>query len=260
MITHKGIGLDTFRDFALTPFVSRCIVAGREVIARLDSADSALYAKHSLGAGGDVSIGADLEAQKIFVRHLLPIAHIDSEESGFIPSSQGISDIILLDPLDGSDNFLSHIPYYGASVALCDAHRICKESVVMDFCAQRLIARSGERIVEYDLRDSKPRVTMHPHTPKCGIFEKAYSNPHIAARLFANGLKFRSLGASALSFSLAHKVSFMLFVGSIREYDSKAGLHICEGLYINQSRDFVLISKDKQIFATIMQLLTQGKD
>ena len=258
MITHKGIGLDTFRDFALTPFVSRCIVAGREVIARLDSADSALYAKHSLGAGGDVSIGADLEAQKIFVRHLLPIAHIDSEESGFIPSSH-------LDPLDGSDNFLSHIPYYGASVALCDAHRICKEAVVIDFCAQRLIARSGDTILEYSLRDSSPRaikpyVATHSHTPKCGIFEKAYSNPHIAARLFANGLKFRSLGASALSFSLAHKVSFMLFVGSIREYDSKAGLYLCEGLYINQSRDFVLISKDKQIFATIMQLLTQGKD
>ncbi|WP_394959214.1 inositol monophosphatase family protein [uncultured Helicobacter sp.] len=250
-----------------TPFLTRCIEAAREIIALLDSGDSALYVKHTQGAGGDVSIGADLECQRIFAKHLLPLAHIDSEESGFIPSPHSTDDIIILDPLDGSDNFLSHIPYYGASVALCNRDRICKEAVVIHFCTQRLIARSGDRIFALSLGDfHRDSISLDSHTftcantPKCGIFEKAYSNPHIASLFFANGLKFRSLGASALSIALAHKVSFMLFAGSIREYDSKAGLFLCEGLHINHSRDFLLISKDKQIFDTIMQLLTQGKD
>ncbi len=34
---------------------------------------------------------------------------------------------------------------------------------------------------------------------KCGIFEKAYCNPSFATLLYENHLKFRSLGASALS-------------------------------------------------------------
>ena len=243
-----------------TPFVTQCIEAAREIIALLDSGDDALYLKHSQGIGGDVSIGADLECQRIFVKYLLPLAHIDSEESGFIPSPSSTQDIIILDPLDGSDNFLSHIPYYGASLALCDGRKICKEAVVIHFCTQTLIARSGERIFELSLLNPTPTSLLSSTSTKCGIFEKAYSNPHIAKLLFDHRLKFRSLGASALSLSLAYKVSFMLFAGNIREYDSKAGLFLCEGLYINHNRDFLLISKDKQIFDTIMQLLTQGKD
>lgn len=244
----------------LTPFVMRCIEAAREITTLLDSKDHTLYLKHTRGVGGDVSIGADLECQRIFVRYLLPLGHIDSEESGMIVSPSPTRDVIILDPLDGSDNFLSHIPYYGASVALCDEHRICREAVVINFCTKTLIARCDDRIFELHLANPTPTPPIQSIADKCGIFEKAYSNLHIAAMLFSRHLKFRSLGASALSLSLAHKVRFMLFAGTIREYDSKAGLFLCEGLHTHHSRDFLLISKDKQIFDTIIQLLTQGKD
>lgn len=247
-------------NIQLTEFLTASIQATKEIITLLDSKDNTLFVKHTQGVGGDISIGADLECQRIFIKHLSHIADIDSEESGMILSPKPTDSLIILDPLDGSDNFLSHIPYYGASVALCNKQGNCKEAVVINFCTKTLIARSNDILFTLDLNNPKPMPLIHTKNPKCGIFEKAYSNPSFANLLFAHHLKFRSLGASALSISMAHEVSFMLFVGKIRHYDSKAGLFLAQGLHINHNEDFLLISKDKQIFDTITQLLTQSKD
>ena len=163
---------------------------------------------------------------------------------------------IVLDPLDGSDNYLSNIPYYGASLALCDSTGQVLEAAVVNFCSAQII---------YGNRDTPNATRIHlftqKHSPiaptraKCGIFEKAYSHPEIARELYAHKLKFRSLGASALSLAYALEHNFFLFCGAIRKYDALAGLFLCRDLHIVRGADFLLVSQNKQDFGMIEQIL-----
>ena len=163
---------------------------------------------------------------------------------------------IVLDPLDGSDNYLSNIPYYGASLALCDSTGQVLEAAVVNFCSAQII---------YGNRDTPNATRIHlftqKHSPiaptraKCGIFEKAYSHPEIARELYAHKLKFRSLGASALSLAYALEHNFFLFCGAIRKYDALAGLFLCRDLAIAREKDFLLVSQNKQDFGMIEQIL-----
>lgn len=247
----------------MSAFLHQALKASSVIIATLQRRDSSLYEKHTMGAGGDISIGADLYSERIYKEHLLTLASIESEESGFIQGAG--SDYIVLDPLDGSDNFLSHIPYYGASLALCDKNGKCKEALIINFCSKECVIRQDSQcfrfyLYEYESKQDKAFMPLDS-TPisKCGIFEKAYSNPHIAKLLYENGLKFRSLGASALSMAKAYEVNFMLFMGEIRKFDSKAGLFLCENLHHISSKNWTLISKDKHIFDIILNFLDNSK-
>ncbi|MCX2717136.1 inositol monophosphatase [Helicobacter sp. MIT 21-1697] len=244
----------------MSEFLHKAILATHKIILALEEKNKALYITHSIGAGGDKSIGADLLSEQIYAEYLIPLANIDSEESGFI---NGVgNDCIVLDPLDGSDNFLSHIPYYGSSLALCDANDKVKEAVIFNFCAKEGFAHLGDKpfrfsIESYIQQGESCFMPLNP-TPlgKCGIFEKAYCNPHFATLLYENHLKFRSLGASALSIAKSYEVNFMLFLGNIRKFDSKAGLFLCKQLHHLHTNNFTLISKDKHIFDIIYNLIT----
>lgn len=86
-------------------------------------------------------------SESIYKEYLLPLASINSEESGFIQGAR--SDYIMLDPLDGSDNFLSHIPYYGASLALCDTNGRVKEAVIFNFCTKEGRARVEDKVIRF---------------------------------------------------------------------------------------------------------------
>lgn len=260
-----------------------------------------LYKHISMGAGGDMSIEADLLCERIYMEHLLTLASIDSEEEGLVEGDT--SDVIILDPLDGSDNFLSHIPYYGSSLALCDRFGNVKEAVVFNFCTGEAFAKIAPHSPTFKLRFIKIQdgnatnkinigtlqeevsniystsdKAFAQYSPtiletcegicdleniksvsKCGIFEKAYTNPHIAKLFYEHGLKFRSLGASALSLAYAHETKFMLFMGEIRKYDSVAGLFLCRDLPHLSDKNFTLISKDKHIFAIIAKFLEAYK-
>lgn len=248
-------------------FLHQALKASSVIIAALEQGHSSLYEKHKIGAGGDVSIGADLLSERIYKEHLLELASIESEENGFIQGAG--SDYIVLDPLDGSDNFLSHIPYYGASLALCDKDGKCKEALIINFCSKECVIKGvvGQDsqcfrfyLHEYESKQDKAFVPLDS-TPlsKCGIFEKAYSNHHIAKLLYDNGLKFRSLGASAISMAKAYEVNFMLFMGEMRKFDNKAGLFLCENLHHISSKNWTLISKDKHIFDMILNFLDNSK-
>lgn len=241
-------------------FISATLSAGREIASILKSGDSALYAKLSRGAGGDISIGADLKAEEILISALESFGCIDSEERGFIDNHK--PHIIVIDPLDGSDNLLSHIPYYGASVALCDEDYRTKAAVIMNYCDNSAIVGFGDEILRGnlcgDLGDFKP-LTM-PQSAKCGIFERAYSNPKMCAILHKHSIKFRSLGALALSLGLANEVKFILFSGNKRKYDIQAGLFLARNLHQITHKNFILISRDKALFDKIAGILSEESD
>ena len=311
----------------MSEFLCATLNAAREIIPLLAMREEHLLQAGAKGAGGDISIGADLLCEEIFTKHLSHIGHIDSEESGFIAAgtqnnkdfsdkaqtlssrdlhqqvvaihkkadsricdeksglssdwqgsyldgndrrqSRRIADLsrkaestnkltIVLDPLDGSDNYLSNIPYYGASLALCDGTGAVLEAAVVNFCSAQVIydhssAPHASRIHIFTQEHSP----LAPAPAKCGVFEKAYSYPDIARELYAHRLKFRSLGASALSLACALEHNFFLFCGAIRKYDALAGLFLCRNLQIARGADFLLVSQNKQVFGMIERILSK---
>lgn len=256
----------------MSNFIKACLVASKQIIEILSQHLNEHKQKYNVGAGGDISIGADLLSEQIFGEYLLKFANIDSEESGFLRGKG--KDVVILDPLDGSDNYFSNIPYYGASLALCNEKKEVKEAIVINFCTQTAIFDEGKGLIKISFADkmvsNKKDFTYSSQSffpqnilnlpqslTKCGIFEKAYSNPELSAKLFEEHFKFRSLGAAAISISLAHEVNFVLFGGEIRRFDCVAGLFLCRDLWIRHQKDFLLISRSKQIFDMILKIIAK---
>ncbi len=233
-------------------FIQDALAASFEIQQKLQENSSSLYQKYTLGAGGDISYGVDLMAEQIYLSHLSRYAKIDSEESGIIGDGKYT---IYLDPLDGSDNFKSNFPYYGASIALClDDETLV--AIVVNFISLEVFVRTNTDFYKTYLNSltCKQNILENSSLSTIGIVEKAYDNPEKIALLKENGLKFRSPGAVALSLAYASYVNYMLFFGTIRVYDMKAGLYICRGLHIYQDDEITIISKDLDLFAKLCKL------
>jgi myo-inositol-1(or 4)-monophosphatase len=235
-------------------FVDATLQALREISAAIDFNNLTLFKYESVGAGGDVSSGFDLMAEAIFVKHLSSFGTIYSEESGKIGSGENV---IILDPIDGSDNIASMFAYYGASIALQHAN-ITVVAVVCNFATQECFIRVGDKLYTTLLQhsDIKKSVGINSYA-KVGIFEKSHENLDFAKKLIQNGLKFRSPGAVALSLAYAHYVKYVLFLGTIRNYDVEAGLYLCRDLNIHVEDGIILISKDRDVFDTILTIFKE---
>jgi myo-inositol-1(or 4)-monophosphatase len=240
-----------------TPFVEAAYAAAVEVGVMLrESDDPSDYLPVSRGAGGDPSIGLDLKAEAIFARHLMLLGTILSEESGRI-EGEG-EDLIILDPIDGSDNLKSRFPYYGASVALQQKGETTA-GVICNFATGDCFLKYQDTHLHTSLFDRtlcKP-VTRHSHA-KVGLFEKSPVHPELSTALMQAGLKFRAPGAIALSLAYAHEVNYVVFIGKMRAYDLDAGLFMCEDLHVFQSEERLVVAKDKAVFDTIVSLFSRG--
>ena len=213
------------------------------------------YSYEGQGAGGDLSSKIDLFAEKIFIDRLSKYGRINSEESGIVGEGERT---IILDPIDGSDNLLFSFPYYGASIALKESKTIF--SCIVNFANADFFVKWGSMYKKGSLlHDHLEDVVQNPFS-KVGIFEKAYANPQIVQKLQESRLKFRSPGAVALSLAYARYVRYVLFVGRLRPYDIEAGLHQCEGLYLYQDDSTILVSKERQIFDMIKDIVTKDKN
>lgn len=250
-------------------FIQATLNAGLQIALALNARMPNLYEKHARGAGGDISIGADLLSEEIFITQLSVFGNIDSEEAGFVDNKKAHT--IVIDPLDGSDNFLSQIPYYGASVALREnGAESSSVGIIMNFCNLSAVvsfkgknyygnlaqdfssfAESSVKIAESSAESRLDSANI----AKCGIFEGAYRNPHICEILHKNNIKFRALGALALSLGLSERVNFVLFDGKKRHYDFEAGFLVAQNLHKIEGQNLVLISKDKILFDKISNLL-----
>src|SRR5574344_1048421 len=71
---------------------------------------------NKIGFGGDNALKIDLILEDIFIKKLSDFGNIFSEECGFLDFKKEFTFII--DPLDGSNNFFSNIPYFGTSIAI----------------------------------------------------------------------------------------------------------------------------------------------
>jgi myo-inositol-1(or 4)-monophosphatase len=236
-------------------FLQAALEANIEIfnMLRTKSRD-ALKEKKSRGYGGDVSIAADLAAEKVFIKRFKNFGSIYSEEAGLVGRRGG--DMIILDPLDGSDNFLSDIPCYGTSAALRQGNTIT-HAAVANLCEGTLYLKSPDTFERVSLIDmSRTPIIKNPFS-SVGIYERSYANRNLHRFVREEGLKYRSLGALAISLALAHEVDFVLFQGLIREFDIAAGWYMCEDLWRYKSDNALLVSKDKEIFDKISHFMKE---
>ena len=235
-------------------FIREALRASQEVKVMLeDCNDIEDYLPQEIGAGGDATNGLDLKAEAIYVKRLGKFGRIESEESGSIGEGE---DVIVLDPIDGSDNTLTHFPYYGASIALVrDGKTIM--AIVCNFANSDVFIKDDTNFMHGKLNSAVFQPVQIHHTSKVGIFEKAPIYPDVVKKLMDNKLKFRGPGAVALSLAYAHYVNFVIFLGKMRPYDLKAGLFMCEDLHIYEDEEALIISKDLDVFNRLKTIILE---
>lgn len=236
-------------------FVTATIAANRRIHDLLHRPEANLYEALQEGAGGDITHGIDQLAEDIFVEHIGQFGRIYSEESGMIGEGEKT---IFLDPLDGSDNFLSHFPYFGTSVAL-EGEEGVECGIICNLANGTLFVKTREYFVRGLLHADTFSSVQRNKNPKIGIFERAYRSFENANRLKAEKIKYRVPGAVALSLALSHDVSFVLMEGEMRAFDINAGLFMCEDLYQLKHKDLTIICQHEKMFERLRQIFLQDR-
>ncbi|EPH5252055.1 inositol monophosphatase family protein [Campylobacter jejuni] len=234
-------------------FLDACLNANlqiRKYLNNIPQNDLKLCSK--LGYDKNQGYELDLKCEQIFIKYLSCFGQIFSEESGLIGKASPKQ--MILDPLDGSSNFVSKIPFYGTSIALMEKDQ-AKSAFVCNLVSQEIFAFNNKQAFKSNLSDPK----YSPLTPnlfsKIGIVEKISLYPELLDFLTKNQLKFRSLGATALSLAYVSYFSFVLILGKTRIFDTAAALAIHQNLYIEKNENFLLLSQDKKIFDIILEFL-----
>ncbi len=240
----------------MTPFVKAAAEAAARISKRLGEGWLEEYASHyEIGAGGDRSAGIDKMAEALYVEALKGFGRIDSEESGIIGSGEAK---IVLDPIDGSDNAISGLPYFGSSIALERNGRV-EEAVVVNLANGDLFFKSGGPLMRGGIGGGSFTRVARREGATVGVFERAYAHPSLARRLLGSGVKFRSPGAVALSLAYAHYVDFVIFAGPRRSYDFAAALWMCEGLEIIESESLLIVAKEREKAEFLQRLALQDE-
>lgn len=203
-------------------FLDACLNANlqiRKYLNNIPQNDLKLCSK--LGYDKNQGYELDLKCEQIFIKYLSCFGQIFSEESGLIGKASPKQ--MILDPLDGSSNFVSKIPFYGTSIALMEKDQ-AKSAFVCNLVSQEIFAFNNKQAFKSNLSDPK----YSPLTPnlfsKIGIVEKISLYPELLDFLTKNQLKFRSLGATALSLAYASYFSFVLILGKTRIFDTAAAV------------------------------------
>ncbi len=235
-------------------FIADAIEANREVYHLVSSELNSSYFKScGIGKGGDISKEIDLVAENIFIATLQKYGQIFSEESGIVGSGERK---IYIDPIDGSENFVSKIPYFGSSLALQEEEKVIV-GVVCNYSNGDIFIKDDTsfRVAKLD-KLNFTEVKNNPFS-SIGIFERGYRGSKYSKRLQKEDIKYRVSGAVALSLAYAHYVDFVIFEGEMRDYDIKAGLFMCENLYKYQYNDLLLISKEKERFDELKRVILE---
>ncbi len=234
-------------------FLNAAIQANKELYFYLQEYHKELFSEFDLGVGGDISSGFDLFAEKLFIKYLSPFGIIDSEECGKV--GNGLREIII-DPIDGSSNIASGLPYFGTSIALKEAGKV-KAAIICNLANGDLFYKMNNTALMVGKVDTNhfQEENINKYEAKVGIFEKAYAHGNLVGKINALGFKFRTPGAVALSLAYAHRVKFVLFKGRLRHYDLDAGLAMCNDLFVTMERDYLLVAKEKAVFEKIEAIL-----
>lgn len=208
---------------------------------------------NEIGFGGDNSLKIDIIFENIFIEHLKEFGNIFSEECGFKDFKKDITFII--DPLDGSNNFFSNLPYYGTSVAIKKGEEIIG-GFVANLALETLVYRFlDDEVVYLSLNSNKELKNRINSGSKVAVFERGYKYPDICKILNDKNIKFRVLGATAISLANARDYDFVLFMGELRAFDIDAAMYICKDLYKIVKNNLIFITKSKDCFNDFKEII-----
>lgn len=208
---------------------------------------------NQIGFGGDNSLKIDIIFENIFIEHLKEFGNIFSEECGFKDFKKDITFII--DPLDGSNNFFSNIPYYGTSVAIKKDEEIIG-GFVANLALETLVYRFlDDEVIYLSLNSNKELKNRINNGSKVAVFERGYKYPDICKILNDKNIKFRVLGATAISLANARDYDFVLFMGELRAFDIDAAMYICKDLYKIVKNNLIFITKSKDCFNDFKEII-----
>lgn len=114
--------------------------------------------------------------------------------------------------------------------------RLGKKRFCLQSCQSRNFCFNHNQAFKSNLSDPKYSPLTPNLFPKIGIVEKISLYPELLDFLTKNQLKFRSLGATALSLAYASYFSFVLILGKTRIFDTVAALTIHQNLYIEKMK------------------------
>jgi myo-inositol-1(or 4)-monophosphatase len=234
-------------------YIRQAVEANKEIYAYLKKTkDTNLYDSLSKGAGGDITHGIDKYCEDVFIKYLLQFGKIISEECGEIGSGEFE---IIIDPLDGSDNFLSKLPYFGSSVAFIKDVKVVG-GVVANFAIGDIFIKDN-LFLKATFEDLDFKRVDDSFTGKVGIFERGYKDTKLSQKIREVGIKFRTPGALALSLAYANNVAFMMYEGSVREFDVAAGIFMNSNLNIFLDDKVLLVAKDRDIFERLKSIVME---
>lgn len=233
----------------MNAFIDAVILSLLEVRECMGSKDKTLFNSYFLGEGGDISSGFDLAAETILFKHLKTFGSFYSEESGWMTPCSDVN--IIADPIDGSDNFSSSFPYYGVSIAR-EMGGKTTDGIVCNLVNGDIFIRTSDEYFKTYLDNPILKLPVFPsQNPKIGLFEKSYEHPDLIKILIGEKFKFRSPGALALSLAYAPLVKYVLFLGTMRQFDIQAGLYLSQHLYGFSDERYILLSPDEEVFERI---------
>ncbi|WP_456451009.1 inositol monophosphatase family protein [Hydrogenimonas sp.] len=235
----------------MTPFVKAVMEAADEIAAILREGWRREFSDHDgIGAGGDETAGIDRLAERIYIEKLSRFGKIDSEECGLVGKGEAT---IVLDPIDGSSNAISGLPYFGSAVALERDGKV-EAAVVVNLANGDFFYKTSGGLMRTKLGEERAGPVVRRESAAIGIFEKAYANPELALALLRQKRKFRSPGAVALSLAYAHYVDFVIFAGPRRRYDFAAALWMCEDLEVVTEEELLVVAKSPETARDLLRL------
>lgn len=242
--------------FNYNSFENAVIKANQEVSEYINTSLTScdLQESNTIGFGGDNSLHIDLKAEQIFIKHLSSFGDIYSEEIGLLSSNSNIK--IIIDPIDGSHNFMSGLPYYSTSVGLKIDDEY-KAGFICNLSNATMLYKIAGKLKNIDLITLKELAILDVKEPVLSIFERAYSYPKICEELTKKGFKFRSPGSVALSLANARNYKFVIFAGKIREFDIAAALCINSDLFTHIDDEFLIVTKSKHYLALVKEIIKE---
>jgi len=198
--------------------------------------------KLKIGAGGDISMSIDTIAENVIIHFL------EKEKTNLLLISEEIGEkyigdkrkaiqnqnVLIVDPLDGSNNAVRGIPYCSVSIAYAIGKRITDitKAVVLNLNTKDLyLAEKGKGAL---LNGKKIHVSNLDISEKCFLeFNLPMKNPleslQKIAPLLRNFFRIRILGSSALTICQIASGSMEAFINlreSNRLVDAAAGILI----------------------------------
>jgi myo-inositol-1(or 4)-monophosphatase len=186
-------------------------------------------------SGRDITLEADKILNKEITDHLTRLTGINclSEEDLDSHDLESTDRFWIVDPLDGSVNYLRNIPVYAVSIALWHKEKAIL-GVIYDFCRDLLFtgydshaAVNGEKItVGHEVEPNRSMIaTGFPRL--MDLSEKSMKNSYL---LLSSFNKVRMIGSAALSMAwVAEGKIDLYYERDIMIWDVAAGAAIIEG-------------------------------